>query len=416
MLPNGDFILIGGRKSYSYEFVPAEGQRSEKTFYFPFLTETSDIDENNLYPFVHLSTDGNLFIFSNNRSILLNPISHKIVRTYPVLPGGSRNYPASGMSALLPINLDDPNPKAEVMVCGGNVPDAFHIVETTRVFLPALQDCNRYHTLNITSTCLFNYFSRNLFQQENIYVIMFDSYRLVITEEFPEWESELMPSGRTMGDLLVLPNGELLMINGATRGTSAWWDADMPNYTPVLYKPEEPRGLRFTVLKPSTIARMYHSTSTVLPSGKIWVSGSNTHNTYKDVDLFPTETRVEAFSPPYLDPNFDMFRPQILEDASQKELTYGFVFEVSFSMEDGAGLTQNDIKVSMYSPPFTTHGFSMGQRLLFLKIYELITETEGSYRVRVEAPPSNVVAPPGYYLLFVVHRGLPGKAIWVNIQ
>ncbi|XP_047176705.1 aldehyde oxidase GLOX1-like [Vigna umbellata] len=382
MLPNGDFILIGGRRSFSYEFVPAEGQRSEKPFYFPFLAETSDIDENNLYPFVHLSTDGNLFIFSNNRSVLLNPISHKIVRTFPVLLGGSRNYPASGMSALLPINLDDPNPKAEVMVCGGNVPDAFHLVETTKVFLPALQDCNR----------------------------------LVITEEFPEWESELMPSGRTMGDLLVLPNGELLLINGATRGTSAWWDADMPNYTPVLYKPEEPKGLRFTVLKPSTIARMYHSTSTVLPSGKIWVSGSNTHNTYKDVDIFPTETRVEAFSPPYLDPNFDMFRPQILEDASQEELTYGTLFEVSFSMEDGAGLSQNDIKVSMYSPPFTTHGFSMGQRLLFLKIYELITETEGSYRVRVEAPPSNVVAPPGYYLLFVVHRGLPGKAIWVNIQ
>jgi len=238
----------------------------------------------------------------------------------------------------------------------------------------------------------------------------------VITEEFPEWENELMPSGRTMGDLLVLPNGELLLINGATRGTSAWWDADMPNYTPVLYKPEEPKGSRFTVLTPSSIARMYHSTSTVLPSGKIWVSGSNTHNTYKDVDKFPTETRVEAFSPPYLDPNFDMFRPHIFEDASQKGLIYGASFEVSFSMEDGAGLTQNDLKVSMYSPPFTTHGFSMGQRLLFLKIYELITEFEGSYRLRVEAPPSNVVAPPGYYLLFVVHRGLPGKGMWVNIQ
>jgi len=238
----------------------------------------------------------------------------------------------------------------------------------------------------------------------------------VITEDFPEWDNELMPSGRVMGDLLVLPNGQLLMINGATKGTSAWWDADVPNYTPVLYKPEELKGLRFTVLKPSTIARMYHSTSTVLPSGKIWVSGSNTHNTYKDVDKFPTETRVEAFSPPYLDPDFDMYRPQINEDASMRELTYGIFFETSFSVEDGAGLSQNDIKVSMYSPPFTTHGFSMGQRLLFLKIDELFTEIEGFYRIRVEAPPSSVVAPPGYYLLFVVHRGLPGKGMWVHIQ
>ncbi|KHN16621.1 Galactose oxidase [Glycine soja] len=338
ILPNGEFILVGGRRSFSYEFIPVEGQRGEKPYFFPFLYETSDIDENNLYPFVHLSTDGNLFIFSNNRSLLLNPTTHKIVRTFPVLPGGSRNYPASGM--------------------------------------------------------------------------------LTISEPFPEWESELMPSGRTMGDLLVLPNGDLLLINGATMGTAAWWDADLPNYTPVLYKPEDPKGLRFTVLKPSQIARMYHSTSTVLPSGKIWVSGSNTHNTYRDVDKFPTETRVEAFSPPYLDANFDKYRPQIDEDASEKELAYGGLFEASFSVEDGAELTKNNIKVSMYSPPFTTHGFSMGQRLLFLKIDELnVQGQEGSYRVRVEAPPSNAIAPPGYYLLFVVYRGLPAaKGMWVHIQ
>ncbi|XP_014631552.1 aldehyde oxidase GLOX1 [Glycine max] len=189
-------------------------------------------------------------------------------------------------------------------------------------------------------------------------------------------------------NLLVLPNGHLLLINGATKGTSAWWNADLPNYTPVLYRPEDPKGLRFRVLKASQIARIYHSTSTVLPSGKIWVSGSNTHNTYRDVDRFPTETRVEAFSPPYLDANFDKYRPQINEDASEKELTYGGFFETSFS------------------------------RLLFLKIDELIVEAqEGFYRVRVEAPPSNAIAPPGYYLLFVVPRGLPAaKGIWVHIQ
>ena len=133
-------------------------------------------------------------------------------------------------------------------------------------------------------------------------------------------------------NLLVLPNGHLLLINGATKGTSAWWNADLPNYTPVLYRPEDPKGLRFRVLKASQIARIYHSTSTVLPSGKIWVFGSNTHNTYRDVDRFPTETRVEAFSPPYLDANFDKYRPQINEDASEKELTYGGFFETSFSV------------------------------------------------------------------------------------
>jgi hypothetical protein len=149
ILPTGEFIVVGGRRAFSYEYIPkVEGQRPTKPYFFPFLYETSDIDENNLYPFVHLSTDGNLFIFSNNRSLLLNPTTNKILRTFPVLLGGSRNYPASGMSALLPINLataDDKNPvKAEVIVCGGNAPDAFFLAEQKKYFHPALNDCNMY--------------------------------------------------------------------------------------------------------------------------------------------------------------------------------------------------------------------------------------------------------------------------------
>ncbi|KAJ1437976.1 Immunoglobulin-like fold [Sesbania bispinosa] len=382
LLPNGDFILIGGRKSFSYEFVPKEGQNNQKPYFFPFLYETSDFDENNLYPFVHLSIDGNLFIFSNNRSLLLNPTSHKVVRTFPVLPGGSRNYPASGMSALLPIDLNAEDTKAEVIVCGGNVPTAFELAETKKILLPALQDCNR----------------------------------LTITEPFPEWETELMPSRRTMGDALNLPNGHILFINGAQLGTSAWRDAEAPNYTPVLYRPEKPKGLRFRVLKASQIARMYHSSSALLPDGRIWVSGSNTHETYRDVDKYPTETRVEAFYPPYLDVNFDRHRPLINEDESTKDLTYGNNFETRFTIEDGTGLTINDIKVTIYSPPFTTHGFSMGQRLVILKAENLIEETQGLYTIRLVAPPSGEIAPPGYYLLFVVHRGVPGKGMWVRVQ
>lgn len=369
-----------------------EGQTSKKPYFFPFLYETSDLDENNLYPFVHLSTDGNLFIFSNNRSLLLNPTTNRVVRTFPLLPGGSRNYPASGMSALLPIDLNavDANNingaatsiKAEVMVCGGNVPNAFELAETKKIFLPALDDCNR----------------------------------LTITDPKPKWDNELMPSRRTMGDSLILPNGQILFINGAQKGTAAWWDADEPNYTPVLYSPEKPKGLRFKVLKASQIARMYHSSSAVLPSGKIWVGGSNTHNIYRDKDKFPTETRVEAFSPPYLDIDFDKYRPQIDEYASSKDLGYGDLFEMQFSVEDGADLTKNDIKVTLYSPPFTTHGVSMGQRLLVLKNDGIIPMFEGVYRIRLVAPPSSVIAPPGYYLLFVVHHGLPSKGIWVHIQ
>lgn len=213
ILGNGDFIVIGGRRAFSYEYVPKEGQKSEKAYFFPFLYETSDLDENNLYPFVYLIPDGNVFVFSNNRSLLLNPNTNKVVRTFPVLPGGSRNYPASGMSVILPIRLDHNNSyreaiKVEVLICGGNSPDAFITAETKKGFMPALQDCAR----------------------------------MIITDRNPIWDTEMMPSRRTMGDALNLPDGQVLFINGAQNGTAAWWDAEEPNFTPVLYSPDKAKG------------------------------------------------------------------------------------------------------------------------------------------------------------------------------
>ncbi|KAE9600323.1 hypothetical protein Lal_00046039 [Lupinus albus] len=387
ILASGEFMVIGGRKAYSYEFIPKEGQKSTKAYFFPFLYETSDIDENNLYPFTHLLPDENVFVFANNRSLLLNPNTNKVVRTFPVLPGGSRNYPASGSSALLPIRLDYNNTpvqaiKAEVMICGGNTPDAFSIAESKKVFLPALQDCAR----------------------------------MVITDPIPAWDIEEMPSRRAMGDALNLPNGQILLINGAKNGTEGWWDADEPNFEPVLYSPDKPKGQRFKVLNPGTIARMYHSSSAVLPSGKIWVAGSNTHNTYKDVDKFPTETRVEAFYPPYLDPNLDKYRPQILQETSDKILRYRVRFQIQFSIPEGGYLVKDDIKITMYSPPFTTHGYSMNQRLVVIKSGIIVQVTKGVYKVGCSAPRFAGAAPPGYYLLFVVHRGVPSQGMWVQMQ
>ncbi|CAJ1951711.1 unnamed protein product [Sphenostylis stenocarpa] len=294
ILPNGEYIVIGGRRAFSYEFFPREGQPSKKPYFLAFLYETTDIDENNLYPFVHLSSDGNLFIFANNRSLLLNPNANKVVRTYPVLPGGSRNYSASGMSAMLPVT--------------------FNLAETEKIFLPALKDCGR----------------------------------LVITDPNPEWDTEEMPTGRVMGDLLNLPNGQLLLLNGAQKGTSAC---------------------------------MLECTTQAIPNGKIWVAGSNTHDTYKDDDKFPTETRVEAFSPPYLDPNPDVHRPTIVEESSDKKLAYGHNFETQFKLQNmDQKFTKQDIKVMS------------------------------------KAPPVPELAPPGHYLIFIVNRGVPSQGMWVHIQ
>ena len=68
ILPDNTIIVVGGRRAFSYEFVPGG-----KSYSLPFLSQTNTPNvENNLYPFLHLSSDGNLFIFANKDSILFD--------------------------------------------------------------------------------------------------------------------------------------------------------------------------------------------------------------------------------------------------------------------------------------------------------------------------------------------------------
>ncbi|PKU73417.1 aldehyde oxidase GLOX1-like [Dendrobium catenatum] len=390
ILDDGSIVVIGGRRSFNYEFIPAEKTANPKLFELPFLRETTDAFENNLYPFIHLSTDGNLFIFANNRSILLQPRTGLILRQFPILPGGSRNYPASAMSVLLPINLrrqrTDPAKRAtpfpaQVLICGGAPHDSFYLVESRDIFLPALKSCGR----------------------------------ITITDPHATWMMERMPVPRTMGDMLILPNGDILIINGATKGCAGWDFARDPAFSPLLYKPAVTRSRRWTELTPTKIARMYHASSAVLPDASVLVAGSNTNPAYNFSALFPTELRVEKFRPPYLDLDLAAQRPVILADTVRKEIYYAEGFDVEFELMDV--VVREDVKLTMYAPPFTTHGFSMNQRLLVLRMEEFEPLDDGKrIRVRVTAPPSGVIAPPGWYMLFVVSKGLPSEAVWVHIQ
>lgn len=387
MLPDGSFVVIGGRAMFSYEYVPPPGQGNPTNIDLPFLQETSDMLENNLYPFAHLAPDGNIFLFANDRAILFDPKTAKTIRWYPPLKGGSRNYPSSGMSVLLPIDLNAlpegaPIP-AEVLVCGGTVPHAFDLAGKHE-FPPALKTCAR----------------------------------ISITKPNDLWTMEDMPMPRTVADMLLLPNGEVLIINGASRGCAGWDFARDPVLSPVLYRPFlDPGPQRFSILKPTTIPRVYHSTSALLQDGSILVAGSNTNAKYfLNGVMFPTEVRVEKFYPPYFDgPKTN--QPIIIGDSVPNVAVYGQKFELQFTVENrDVAMLEKDVMVTMYPPPFTTHGFSMNQRLVVLKMEQFEAQQDARVHVTVTMPPSGTVAPPGYYMLFAVHRGVPSKAVWIKLQ
>lgn len=392
VLPDGRFIIIGGRRQMNFEYLPPPGQSNKITYDLPLLQQTTDEVENNLYPFVHLLPDGNLFIFANNRSILLDPRTTKVLREYPVLPGGSRNYPASAVSVLLPLDLNRQGRKsrtisAEVLICGGAPHNAAKLAAAKpRTFLRALRSCGR----------------------------------ITPTQPNPTWRTELMPSPRVMGDGLLLPNTDVLILNGARRGTAGWYWATEPNPQPLLYHPRNRRRNRFQSLTPTTIPRMYHSSSAVLPDTSILVAGSNpipAYNTTLGSDNpFPTEVRLETFYPPYFNPSFDPQRPTLISAGAPSDVKYGQAFALEFTVTANITAGDVDLMVTMYTPPFTTHAVSMNQRLLILRMKGWESVGENRYRVTVFAPPAPELAPAGYYMTFVVNHGVPSHAAWIKVH
>ncbi|KAK3231752.1 hypothetical protein Dsin_003633 [Dipteronia sinensis] len=112
-----------------------------------------------------------------------------------------------------------------------------------------------------------------------------------------------MPQARIMGDITLLPNGNVLIINGAAAGVAGWEIGRNPVLNPVIYRPNNKLGPRFESQNPTTIPSMYHSTAVLLRDGRVLVGGSNPHMRYKFTGvLFPTELSLEAFTPAYLDP------------------------------------------------------------------------------------------------------------------
>uniref|UniRef100_A0A7N0V547 Aldehyde oxidase GLOX n=1 Tax=Kalanchoe fedtschenkoi TaxID=63787 RepID=A0A7N0V547_KALFE len=381
VLPGGGQIIIGGRRQFNYEFYP-KPESGKNLYSLPFLSQTNDPNiENNLYPFVFLNVDGFLFIFANNRAILFDYANNAVVRDYPEMPGGDpRSYPSTGSAVLLPLEAD--GAAAEVMVCGGAPKGSFEEAMKGN-FIKALDSCGRIR----------------------------------ITDPDPEWVMERMPMNRVMGDMTLLPNGHVLIVNGAGSGSAGWEYGRDPVLEPVIYRPDGETGSRFEVQNPSKVPRMYHSTAALIRDGRVLVGGSNPHPHYNFTGvLHPTELSLEAFSPPYLDPNVAPLKPRIILPHSQSELQYGQNFRVQF-MIWSSEIDPSSIKVTMVAPSFTTHSFAMNHRMLILNTRN-VTSPGSSWKLETmaSAPKTSVLAPPGYYLMFVVHKEIPSEGIWVRLR
>lgn len=211
--PTISVVVVGGAGQFSFEFVPPPTQ---PVYALPFLSDTAGGSapppavESNLYPFLHLLPDATLFVFANQDSVALDLASGAVTRRFRRMPGyETRSFPASGASVLLPLRHDDGFVAAEVMVCGGARQGAAAAAREGR-FLPASQNCGRLKVLGGAG------------------------------DVDPEWVMEAMPAPRTALDMVVLPSGEVVLVNGCRAGTAGWGLGAQPELAPVLYHPDRP--------------------------------------------------------------------------------------------------------------------------------------------------------------------------------
>ena len=142
---------------------------------------------------------------------------------------------------------------------------------------------------------------------------------------------------------------------------------------------------------------MYHSNALLLPDGTVAVVGGNpTQGAY--------EPHIEIYSPAYLF-NVDgraATRPSIA--SAPATVTYGSTFQVQTA--EAADIAS----VVLMRPGAPTHAFDMDQRLV------RVSYSVGSGVLNVIAPPNGSVAPPGYYMLFVLNSaGVPSVARFVQL-
>ena len=152
--------------------------------------------------------------------------------------------------------------------------------------------------------------------------------------------------------------------------------------------------------------RGYHATALLLPDGRVFSGGDNRHPFEPEGGDSETDT-AEIYSPPYL---FRGKRPVIKK--APRRAGWNELIKV-----DTKGKSKATSAV-LVAPSATTHGNDMNQRLVPLRVKKPKHKNtkKGFKGLQLITPPNAGVAPPGYYMLFVLNKkGVPSVAKWVKL-
>ena len=359
MMANGSILVVGGENGSNGAAVPTleilPKPAGGTALYMDWLART---DPNNLYPYLTvLPNSGNIFVAYYNEARILDAGTFATVKTLPNIPGqvtnnaSGRTYPFEGTSVLLPQKAPYTDPLT-VLICGGANPGLSIGIDNCVSIQPEAAN--------------------------------------------PTWVLERMPSGRVMSCITALPDGTYLINNGAHKGVAGFGLGTDPNYNAVLYDPSKTVNQRMTVMANSSVARMYHSESTLLDDGRVLVTGSDPED-----PRYPQEYRMEVFVPPYILGG----KPRPSYSIAARDWAYGGTYQITNVQMPNGGTPS----VTLLGAVASTHGNSMGQRTLI----PAVSCTGGT--CTITAPPNARVAPPGWFQVWLLDNGIPSQAHWVRI-
>jgi hypothetical protein len=354
VMANGSVLVVGGQDGSNGNPVPSMEvlPRAGGVYTAPYLVETNPY---NLYPFLAVLPSGGIWIGYYNQARVLDEKTFETTKVLPKMPAGvgkpagGRTYPFEGTQVLLPQHYPYDEP-LEILICGGAVAGM------------GIDNC-------IT---------------------------IAPDDDEPEWTIERMPSRRVISCMATLPDGTFLILNGGQTGEAGFGLAKNPNKNAVLYDANKPKNERMSIMANTTVARMYHSEAVLLDDGRVMVSGSDP----QDPD-FPQEYRIEQFVPPYLLDG--RAQPELNVPVTDWEWETPYAFTIT--RPNGSG----DIKVSLLGSESSTHGNSMGARILFPLVSCAGTSCT------VTSPKGPYIAPVGWYRMFVLEGPTPSHAVWVRI-
>ncbi len=392
VLPDGRVLVMGGTIQYD----PFFGQMRTSA-YDPATGNFVDMQSmahGRWYPTPTVLSDGSLMVFSGFNE---TGGTNQAVEIYKVGSGWSQEYIAPWTPPLYPRMHLLPN--GTVFNSGPN-PNSNIFNPSTQTWQTNVAWTNYAANRTYGSSVLLPLTPANNYKPR-VFLLGGGSPATKSTEVIdlsaspPVWVwGPSMTQPRIEMNATLLPNGTVLAVGGSTNDedlSTASLSADLFNVNSTT--------ITVSSAGSNSFPRLYHSIELLLPDATVMVAGGNpARGSY--------EPHIEIYSPPYLfSPNGTLATRPTISSVSPGTVGYGATFQVS---SPNAGSISSVVLMRAGS---VTHAFDMDQRMVGLNY------TVQGNTLTVTAPPNGNIAPPGYYMLFLLNSsGVPSKASFLQLS